>query len=508
MHSHRHMNPAVLYLLYFFVVSVSPLSEHPKLIIISFDGFRHDKLDPRLVPNLAKWASLGVQFTNGLTSQYPSFTAVNHMSISTGLFTESHGIVSNVFYDRALSKIYDYWNETKIPGIIKESIDGLWYRGEPIWVTNERDGPGRRSASLYWPYGEVPFPTNPSRPSIYRNWVDFRPLEEWKSDADEIVRLFTDAYSPVNFVSWYIAEPDHCLHTHGYHDGHYKEMMRKLDTLFDYFLRRMKASGLEDKVNIIFTADHGHIQVNGVDNVLCVEDYVDMNRIRWAFNMIYAEDRKHADQMYTSLSQAVKENHLKVKIFRKENFDDRWHFTGISSRIGDIILEPEAGYDVQFNCGYVKEAKKQSRDLHSSTHGINPDDPGMRAVLVLRGPSFAKTQKITRIPQNIDLYPLMCYLLGIKPAPNNGSMVVFQTTVEFTEKQRRFYHGFTIIVVPLVGMIVLLIVVAATQCCKGLCISERAISEQSGRSAASIELGEKHKAEEERGSSSQEIKSP
>ncbi|VDN30231.1 unnamed protein product [Cylicostephanus goldi] len=98
-----------------------------------------------------------------------------------------------------------------------------------------------------------------------RAWTHFRPLEEWKTDVDEIVELFTNSQSPVNFVAWlasrYIGEPDHVLHTHGFYNGEYEAMMRKLDILFGYFAERMKASGLEDKVNIIFTADHGHTQV-------------------------------------------------------------------------------------------------------------------------------------------------------------------------------------------------------------------------------------------------------
>ncbi|VDN27303.1 unnamed protein product [Cylicostephanus goldi] len=96
-------------------------------------------------------------------------------------------------------------------------------------------------------------------------WTHFRPLEEWKTDVDEIVELFTNSQSPVNFVAWlasrYIGEPDHVLHTHGFYNGEYEAMMRKLDILFGYFAERMKASGLEDKVNIIFTADHGHTQL-------------------------------------------------------------------------------------------------------------------------------------------------------------------------------------------------------------------------------------------------------
>ncbi|VDK63510.1 unnamed protein product [Cylicostephanus goldi] len=136
------MNNVAVYFLYL-ITPLSSLSEHPKLIIISCDGFRYDQLDSRLVPNLAKWASSGAHFINGVAPQFPTFTSVNHMAISTGLYTESHGVVSNVFFDRSRGKVFDYWNDTKTPGIYAETVDGTFFRqsGEPIWITNERQEP-------------------------------------------------------------------------------------------------------------------------------------------------------------------------------------------------------------------------------------------------------------------------------------------------------------------------------------------------------------------------------
>ncbi|CAJ0602606.1 unnamed protein product [Cylicocyclus nassatus] len=489
------MKYAAIYLLCF-VTLTSSVSEYPKLMIISFDGFRYDQLDAKLVPNITKWASLGAQFTNGVASQYPSFTAVNHMAIATGLFTESHGIVSNVFFDKTSAKVFDYWNDTKTPGVLEASIDTSWFKGEPIWVTNERSGDGRRSACLNWPFCETAFPTKPARASIYRAWTHFRPLEEWRTDVDEIIELFTNTHSPVNFVAWYIGEPDHVLHTHGFYDGEYEAVMRKLDSLFGYLIEKMKESGLDDKVNIIFTADHGHTQVDGVDSVLCVEDYVDFTRIHIGLHMIYTFNTKYSDQVYRKLSRAIQENGYKIKIFTRETFHDRYHFTKMSSRIGDIILEPEYGNEIRFDCSAVKEAQRHNQKLHISTHGLNPDEPEMRAVLVLRGPDITKEQKITQVPQNIDLYRLMCSLLDVIPAPNNGTMQTFNSYLEFTRKQESCFSDSVIIIVPLVGMTALLAIMAATGCCKKLCTSDRTKSQQGSHSA---EAGEDSKKFIEKG---------
>jgi predicted AlkP superfamily pyrophosphatase or phosphodiesterase len=82
------------------ISSAESLSEHPLLLLISLDGFRHDLLNRSTTPNLYKLADSGALFVKGVRSQTITFTAPNHQSISTGLLEQHHGIVGNTFYDR------------------------------------------------------------------------------------------------------------------------------------------------------------------------------------------------------------------------------------------------------------------------------------------------------------------------------------------------------------------------------------------------------------------------
>ncbi|KHJ77655.1 hypothetical protein OESDEN_22725 [Oesophagostomum dentatum] len=84
---------------------VAALSTHPKLILISFDGFRYDLLNATMCPNIFKWAARSTWFVNGVRSQYITVTAPNHMSIVTGLREEEHGIVANSFWDTSTGKL-------------------------------------------------------------------------------------------------------------------------------------------------------------------------------------------------------------------------------------------------------------------------------------------------------------------------------------------------------------------------------------------------------------------
>jgi predicted AlkP superfamily pyrophosphatase or phosphodiesterase len=92
----------------------------PVVILISIDGFRYDYFGAYDHPNLERLASEGVRLP--LSPAYPSLTFPNHWSLATGLNVESHGIVSNTFYD-------PLFNETFFQGTIAPK----WWLGEPIW---------------------------------------------------------------------------------------------------------------------------------------------------------------------------------------------------------------------------------------------------------------------------------------------------------------------------------------------------------------------------------------
>lgn len=55
-------------------------------------------------------------------------------------------------------------------------------------------------------------------------------------------------------------------------------------------------------------------------------------------------------------------------------------------------------------------------------HGFDPHSADMHPIFFARGPDFANKKEEQEPFTNLDLYPLCCFLLGIEPAPNNGSL--------------------------------------------------------------------------------------
>ena len=83
------------YLLVSFVL-FSALFCRPYLLVVSFDGFRHDYVDRFELPYFEYIEKWGVK-ANSLKPIFPSFTFPNHYAIATGCYADKHKIIGNVF---------------------------------------------------------------------------------------------------------------------------------------------------------------------------------------------------------------------------------------------------------------------------------------------------------------------------------------------------------------------------------------------------------------------------
>ena len=103
-----------------------------KLLLLGLDGLRHDfhKLT-RNAPNLFKLCQNGVR-AERMTPVFPSDSWPNYVSLMTGLYAESHGVIQNGFTDNDLKDKFHYR--------FAHTDNEKWYTEEPLWLTNEKNG--------------------------------------------------------------------------------------------------------------------------------------------------------------------------------------------------------------------------------------------------------------------------------------------------------------------------------------------------------------------------------
>jgi predicted AlkP superfamily pyrophosphatase or phosphodiesterase len=88
------------------------LSKHPKVLVVSFDGFRYDYMQKTATPNLQAIKAEGVSVP-WMRAQFPTKTFPNHQTMATGLYPASHGITDNVVWDPLHGRELNGFNDDK-----------------------------------------------------------------------------------------------------------------------------------------------------------------------------------------------------------------------------------------------------------------------------------------------------------------------------------------------------------------------------------------------------------
>jgi hypothetical protein len=67
------------------------------------------------------------------------------------------------------------------------------------------------------------------------------------------------------------------------------------------------------------------------------------------------------------------------------------------------------------------EKKKRFPFLSDGVHGYLNSESSMHPFFIAFGPRFKQNANVTTF-SIVDIYPLMCEILGVEPGPNNGSL--------------------------------------------------------------------------------------
>jgi len=371
------------------------------VLLVSLDGFHPDHLNAGITPALSRIARAGVR-AEWMNPSYPSLTFPNHYTLVTGLRPDRHGIVHNTMRDASIEGGFWLSNRTAVG-------DSRWWGGEPIWVRAEKAG--LRSATLYWPGSEAEIAG--LRPTRWTEYVDSDtlPLEiridtvlDWLSEAG--------ATRP-RLVTLYFETVDKQAHEHGPDSVQAQAAVRAVDTALGRLLHGLETRGLRDGVDLIVVSDHGMATVPPGQWVV-VEDVVSREEATVVSTGQVVQVVPNAG-FEAQVERKLLGAHAQYDCWRKSELPARWHY-GTHPRVAPIVCQMHEGWDMLPRAAI---AKRPAHDRGS--HGYDPALPSMRALFVAAGPSFREGVVLPAF-DNVDVYPLLAHLLGIEPAPNDGSI--------------------------------------------------------------------------------------
>uniref|UniRef100_A0A3Q4H6P3 Ectonucleotide pyrophosphatase/phosphodiesterase 2 n=1 Tax=Neolamprologus brichardi TaxID=32507 RepID=A0A3Q4H6P3_NEOBR len=109
------------------------------------------------------------------------------------------------------------------------------------------------------------------------------------------------------------------------------------------------------------------------------------------------------------------------KPYLKQHLPKRLHYAN-NQRIEDVHLLVDRKWHVarRYLCHYRKVPEGRRHCGFAGDHGYDNKINSMQTIFVGYGPTFKFKTKVPAF-ENIELYNVMCDLLGLKPAPNNGT---------------------------------------------------------------------------------------
>uniref|UniRef100_A0A8C8M352 Ectonucleotide pyrophosphatase/phosphodiesterase 1 n=1 Tax=Oncorhynchus tshawytscha TaxID=74940 RepID=A0A8C8M352_ONCTS len=388
-----------------FSVSIPSFSK-PPLILVSMDGFQAGYLKAygSLLPVISKLRNCGTS-TSYMRPVYPTKTFPNHYTIVTGLYPESHGIVDNKMYDVTRNASFSL----KVP----EKFNAKWYQGEPVWFTAMDNN--LKSATFFWPGSDVA--VNGRLPDFYKKYDKNISFEERISTIFQWLNL-PQGERP-DFYTLYMEEPDSAGHQYGPMSSQVIEALLNVDRLLGLLMDGLKQKNLHRCVNLVLLSDHG-MEEASCKKAAFVSSYQDNIDDFTVIQGPAARIRpKNLPEDFFSFDYEGLVKNLSCRIpdqpmrpYLKEHLPKRMHFAN-NVRIEKAHLYMKPGW----------QAALQPTEVKYCTGGFHGSDnvfKNMQAIFISYGPGLKYKTQVAPF-ENIEVYNLLCDLLDVPPAPNNGT---------------------------------------------------------------------------------------
>uniref|UniRef100_A0A8C9S486 glycerophosphocholine cholinephosphodiesterase n=1 Tax=Scleropages formosus TaxID=113540 RepID=A0A8C9S486_SCLFO len=377
----------------------------PKLLVLLLDGFRYDYADAlEQLAGFRELAEGGVK-ADYLTPNFPSLSFPNYYSLMTGRYCEVHQMTGNYMWDQASTKEF-------LIGTNPDSHLPMWWEGsEPLWVTVQKLK--KHVFMYYWPGCEVPILG--VKPTFCEEYVG-SPSE--KNFTDAIENALTALRDNADMAAVYYEKVDVEGHHYGPLSPQVQAAVRFVDSALQMLNRKIKEKNMQDNLNVIIFSDHGMTEIQWMEKVIELKSYINMSDIikmmdRGPVVSLWPNPAK-SEAVYRSLKTVGN-----MKVYKKQEIPDRFRYKG-GRFVSTLTLVADPGWFITEKLPYWQNGTGGTQGWQHGWHGYDNEFVDMRGFFLAWGPDFKRSLRAAPI-QTVDVYNVMCKVLGIEGLPNNGS---------------------------------------------------------------------------------------
>lgn len=380
------------------------------VVLVSLDGFRWDYAEKYRARHLLALGRQGAWAPSGMLPSYPSLTFPNHFTLVTGLYPEHHGLVANRFYDEQKQAEYALSNPAAV-------TDGSWYAGVPLWSLAESQG--MRSACLFWPGSEAKIAGY--RPSWYAHFdasTEATSAVEQARIDDAVALLRLPADQRPHFITIYYSEPDHEGHLYGPDAPQTQAAVRRMDAMVGKLKAALDATKLP--IDLVVVSDHGMTKTEG--GWITLDQFADLNNFSAVGSLLYGKTEADRARVYNQLKKASSD----FIVFRRNHVPAELHYN-LNPREGDPVIIATGPFAIR---AHGPPAGKTDHLPNPGMHGFDPSkQPDMKASFFAAGPDIVRGRTVEPF-ENVNLYPWIAHLLGLRAPHTDGSLNVLSGTLK------------------------------------------------------------------------------
>ena len=346
------------------------------------DGLRHDYPEKSESGGFSLMASKGVK-AQSLIPVYQSTTFPTHVSMATGVYPNTHGIMHNSFYDKQKGS-YSY------------SPEANWIESKPIWAYLEEKG--IKTATYFWvgsetdwngieiSYSKFPFSNSVSEETKIQQILDWLSLPD-----NERPRLI---------MSWWHGI-DSTAHKYGMSDNRVSQKFIEQDRHLLDLINKLEEKGFWEDLTLIVVSDHG---MTDISNLININELLKKGKVNAKISLgpavghIFLENKNDILKAVKTLKQ---NKFLKVK--RKNEIDASLNLIH-PTRTGDIVILTESPNML---------VSRKNNNPPIGMHGYNPEkNKDMEGVFLAYGNKI-KQKEISKVRQ-VDVAPTILSLLDVE----------------------------------------------------------------------------------------------
>jgi predicted AlkP superfamily pyrophosphatase or phosphodiesterase len=233
------------------------------------------------LPGVARLLEAGVALDGGAVAEFPSVTLANHTSLLTGVGVDRHGILGNVYVERATGRTV----VTNTGSAWHQAADWTDPRASTVWEMLARGVPGAVGVCVNEPTDRGAtsstmqairasgsaagadaltglLPAASSSPYVESLDLLTDPYYAWCTQVDDVALLqvleaWRDPSVAPTLTWWANAVTDAGHHAGGPRSAPARQAFIEADRRLERFLDHLDGLGVTDEVTFLLTADHG-----------------------------------------------------------------------------------------------------------------------------------------------------------------------------------------------------------------------------------------------------------